>query len=251
MSDPSNEPSSPSPHGPGPRRGADPLLRILGLSGVLSAAFLVLATVLGAALRDDYSHVRHSISELYETGAPNAALLMVLFTTYHALVIPFAVGLHRGLPGRGGKARAGPVALGLAGLLGIPLGAWARCDPGCFGATTLRGQLHGVLVLVTVPLIFFAIVAVWHRLRDHPGWRGYATYSLATAVAGILFGVGMTPFMEGPLTGLLERISVGIIVQWYVVMGLRLMAQGRGARRPPRSGEPAGRGRGAAPRPQG
>lgn len=39
-----------------------------------------------------------TISELYEAGVPNAAWLMVLFTAYHALVIPFAYGLHRGLP---------------------------------------------------------------------------------------------------------------------------------------------------------
>lgn len=177
----------------GSGRRDDPLLRLWGLSGVLSAAFIVTATVVGVALREDANHVSFTISELYETGAPNAGWLMVLFTAYHALVIPLAIGLHRGLPGAR-RDWIGPVLLGAAGVLGIPLGAYARCDVGCFGATTFRGQLHGILVLVTVPLIFGAMFALWHRLRQHEGWRRYRLYTLATAVLGLGFGLGMAPF---------------------------------------------------------
>jgi len=197
-------------------------LAVLGFSGVLSALFIVTATVVGVALREDANHVSFTISELYETGAPNAGWLMVLFTAYHALVIPLAMGLHRGLPG----ARfgwLGPALLGGAGALGIPLGAYARCDPGCFGATTFPGKLHGVLVLVTVPLIFGAMFAVWRRLRDHPRWRTFRRYTLVTAIVGLGVGLGMTPFVQGPLAGLLERINVAVLLQWYVVSGLVLM----------------------------
>lgn len=216
-----------APQGKAPSRSPDRLLMLLGLCGVLSAAFLVLATVVGGWLREGYDFVTHTISELYETGAPNATWLMVLFTAYHALVIPLAVGLHRGLPSSP-RGWIGPVLLGAAGLLGIPLGAYARCDPGCFGATTLRGQLHGILVLVTVPLIFGAMFAVWMRLRRHGGWRGYARYTLVTALVGVTFGVAMIPFVQGAYAGLLERISVGILLQWYVVMGLLLIRVSRG-----------------------
>ncbi len=210
-------------HAPGAGEDSpDRLLAVLGLSGVLSAAFIVTATVVGVALREDANHVSFTISELYETGAPNAGWLMVLFTAYHALVIPLAIGLHRGLP-RSRRAWLGPALLGAAGILGVPLGAYARCDPGCFGATTFRGQLHGILVLVTVPLIFGAMFAIWHRVRRHPGWRGYARYTLATAVMGLGFGLGMGPFVQGPYAGLLERINVVILLQWYVVSGLVLI----------------------------
>lgn len=197
---------------------------LLGLCGILSAAFLVFATLLGGALRDGYQPVRDSISELYETGAPNARVLMILFTAYHALVIPFAVGLHRGLP-RARYGWVGPLLLALAGLLGIPLGSYARCDPGCFGATTFRGQLHGILVLITVPLIFSAMFAIWRRLRHHAEWLGYARYTLGTMLFGVTFGVAMIPFVQGPYAGLLERVSVSLILQWYIVMGAVLIAE--------------------------
>jgi hypothetical protein len=205
----------------------DRALFIFGLCGILSVVFLVIAVILGAELRDDYDSVQQSMSELYEVGADNAHGLMVLFTLYHALVIPLAIGLHRGLP----SARVGwlgPWLLGLAGGFGVPLGAYARCDPGCFGATTFRGQLHGILVLVTVALILGAMGAIWRRLAHHPKWRGYARYTAATALVALLFGLAMIPFIQGAYTGLLERISVGIIVQWYVVMGALLISLSRG-----------------------
>jgi hypothetical protein len=207
-------------------RSRDPLLTLLGLAGILSAGFIVTATVVGVVLREDANHVSFTISELYEVGAPNAWWLMILFTAYHALVIPLAVGLHRGLP-RAQLDWLGPALLGTAGLLGIPLGAYAQCDPGCFGATTFRGQLHGILVLVTVPLIFGAMFAIWHRLRRHEGWRTYSRYTLATAVIGLGFGLAMTPFVQGPFAGLLERINVSILLQWYVVSGTVLIRVSR------------------------
>ena len=172
--------------------------------------------------RADYDPVRNTISELYEAGAPNAHWLMVIFTVYHALVIPFAVGLHLGLPSSA-RGWAGPLLLGLAGVLGIPLGAYARCDPGCFDATTFRGQLHGILVIVTVPLIFAAMFSIWYRLRYHPGWRRYRRYTLTTLVVALTFGIAMIPFIRGPYAGLLERISVGLIVQWYAITGAFLV----------------------------
>ena len=200
------------------------LLAALGACGILSTLSLVVASALGAVMRANYDSVRDSISELYEMGAPHAHWLMVLFTLYHALVI--SVGLARGLP-PAPRGWIGPFLLGLAGVFGIPLGAYARCDPGCFGATTFRGQLHGILVLLTVPLIFAAMIGVWYRLRHYSGWRRYRRYTLTTVIVGIVFGIAMIPFIQGPYTGLLERISVGLIVQWYAVSGALLIAVAR------------------------
>lgn len=202
------------------------LLFLSGLSGVLSPMFLLAATLVGVGLRPGFDHITHTISELYEVGAPNAGGLMVLFTAYHALVIPFALGLHIGLP-RSTYGWIGPGMLGAAGALGIPLGAWARCDPGCFGATTFRGHMHAVLILLTVPLIYGAMLAIWRRLHAHPAWHRYARYTLLTVLFGLAFGFAMIPFVRGAYAGLLERISVAIMLQWYVVMGLRVMQVAR------------------------
>jgi hypothetical protein len=41
----------------------------------------------------------------------------------------------------------------------------------------------------------------------------------------------MTPFIQSNYSGLLERIAVAIILQWYVVTGLRIIAVSRGRER--------------------
>lgn len=125
----------------GPKRPtADHLLALPGLCGVLSAAFLVFATAVGGALREGHDPVRNSIIELYETGAPNAPWLMILFTTYHALVIPFAVGLHRGLP-RSHLGWIGP-------LFDRRLTKPRTCHQGC--ASSFRVSGHASIAVIVV-----------------------------------------------------------------------------------------------------
>ena len=99
------------------RRSCDRTLFVLGLCRIFSVAIFVIAVLSGGALRNDYDPVQQSISELYEVGADNACGLMVLFTLYHALVIPLAIGLHKGLP-PGRLGWLGPWLLGIAGVLG-------------------------------------------------------------------------------------------------------------------------------------
>lgn len=216
---------------------SDRWLALLGLCGVLSALALIIATVVGGALREGYDPVRDAISELTEAGGPNAEWLRVFTTAYAALLIPFAYGLHRALP----PARlgwVGPLLLGTAGLSMVPLGNYARCDTGCWEATTTRGQAHAWLVLVGVPLLFASMFAIWLRIRRHSEWRGYARHTLATLVLAVASGLIMLPFLQSDYEGLFERISTVIMLQWYVVLGLRLIAL---------SHEDPGRGRDVAP----
>ena len=168
-----------TPHNKGPKNSGKKLL-ILGVCGILAPMFIVVATVVGGWLRrHDYNHVRDAISRLYETDAPNAAWLMVLFTAYHALVIPLAYGLHLGLA-RGSKCKfpwLGPALLASVGVLGIPLGSYARCYVGCWNATTFRGKLHGTLVLATVPLVLMGMLSIWMRIRRVDELQLYANYT--------------------------------------------------------------------------
>lgn len=210
------------------RAGAasDRWLAFLGFCGVLSPLLIISATVVGGASRQGYDPVRDAISRLYEAGAPNAEWLMALFTAYHALLIPLALGLHRGLPPtRFGWI--GPLLLGTAGLLGIPLGSFARCDVGCWDATSFPGQMHGILVLVTVPLTLGAFFAIWLRIKGHREWRGYARYTLATFLIALASGIVMVPFLRSDYEGLFERITIALYIHWYIVMGIRLIAISR------------------------
>ena len=82
----------------------------------------ITTAVVGAALRPGYSHIRDSVSELIEVGAPNKALLDTMISFYHVMLIMFAYGLHLALP-HTRRGWLGPALLGVTGILGIILTA--------------------------------------------------------------------------------------------------------------------------------
>jgi hypothetical protein len=71
------------------------------------------------------------------------------------------------------------------------------------------------------------MLGIWYRLRNRPDWSRYRRYTLGTMIVGVVFGIAMVPFVQGPHAGLLERISVGLIIQWYAGTGLLVMLASR------------------------
>jgi hypothetical protein len=68
-------------------------LHILYFSGMAIPAAYIIMYILGGALRTDYSHIKHSVSELLAPGAPNRPLLMTIQIIYAALHILFGLGV--------------------------------------------------------------------------------------------------------------------------------------------------------------
>jgi hypothetical protein len=94
----------------------------------VAAAMVLLGTLYFASLRPTYSHLSNTISELGETGAPQAHLVAFGFFLPVGLLVWLALWLtHRYTPGRD-RSR---VLLALSGLgMGYTLGAFFPCDPG-------------------------------------------------------------------------------------------------------------------------
>ncbi len=70
------------------------LRKILIYCGIAAPVLYVITAIVGAALRDDYSHIVNAISELISNGAPNKAILDVVFNIYNALLLIFAIGAY-------------------------------------------------------------------------------------------------------------------------------------------------------------
>ena len=62
--------------------------------GIAAPVLYVITAIVGAALRSDYSHIVNAISELISNGAPNKAILDVVFNIYNALLLVFAIGAY-------------------------------------------------------------------------------------------------------------------------------------------------------------
>jgi len=60
--------------------------------GIAAPILYVITVIVGAAVRSDYSHIINAISELLSNGAPNKAILDVVFNIYNALLLAFAIG---------------------------------------------------------------------------------------------------------------------------------------------------------------
>src|SRR6056297_426905 len=201
-----------------------PSIRALGAFGVLSAAFFLAADVVGASLTPNYSMRSDAISELVEKGAPAKAEVDLLLLAYHALVIPFALGLRAWLGAWG--VRLGPGLIGLAGAAGVVLTLFFPCDPGCEPFVTLSGTLH---IFIAVPMGFailagLALIGLGLRRRDR--MARFAIYTTVTAITGLFLAVTTVAFAETDLVGVLERLLTFGYLQWYVFTGAWL-ASGR------------------------
>lgn len=200
-------------------------VRLLGGCGVLAAAAFALADGLGIALMPGYSAWSDAISELVERGAAAKHVVDPFLLLYHALVIPFAIGLRRAIY-PDALLPVGPFILGLAGFAGVSLTLFFPCDPGCEPFVSLRGTLH---IFIAIPMGISILIAIWMvggAMRASPPWHGFASYSRATAIAGAGLAAVTVALAETDRVGLFERLLTWSYLQWYVVTGLSI-ARGR------------------------
>lgn len=175
------------------------------------------------------SRTGQAISELIERGAPYKAILDPLLLGFHALVIPFAWGLHRSTAVTR-RGALGPILLAGAGVLGVILTAFFPCDPGCEPFQSLRGTLHIVIAIPMGFSVLFGILALSFQFRADKRWMKFSRYSMATFITGVVLAVLTVLLAESSLVGLFERALTASYLQWYVVIGAALIGRNSDAR---------------------
>jgi hypothetical protein len=217
---------------PAPRSGgAGPAHRLLLYCGLAAGPLFIAATLVQGALRPGYDPVRHPISSL-AIGDPGwvQALNFIATGTLTAL---FAAGVRRSLhPGRG--ALWGPVLLACwgAGLIGAgvfesdPVSGFPAGTPALPDEATPRGILHDACSLAGFACLLAACLVLAARFgRTRRGW---AAYSLATAVAfGIAMQLASLAFGQVPglveAGGLLQRAALLAGFGWMSALAVHLM----------------------------
>jgi len=193
--------------------------RAFAICGIISPLLYLIMVIIGGALIPGYSYIMETVSELLVAGAPNRSLLATLMISSSVLGILFPIGLHRGInEGRGSKV--GPAFLIIASVLGI-FTTYFPQDPGG-PPVTFAGTVHVVLIIPMVILSLGAFIAFWRRLKSDSLWSGYDRYSLITFIVAIPLGVISAVSLDSPYVGLLERISVAVILQWGFFMAIKL-----------------------------
>ena len=197
--------------------------KILISCGIAAPVLYVVTAIVGAALRPDYSHIINAISELLSNGAPNKAILDVVFNIYNALLLAFAIGAYYILKN---SPRISRVAMGI--LIGIQLlsFSWGFFPMDPLGAeATFAGTMHNVLggIVALATIVMPLLMGLGFRHLDN--FKKYAVYSFITST--IIFVSGLTGVImagQGVLVfGLFERITIGSYEVWTFVTALNLM----------------------------
>ena len=192
--------------------------------GTAAPVLYIITAIIGAALRpNDYSHIVNAISELLSNGAPNKAILDIIFNIYNALLLVFALGAYSAVKK---FPRISRVSMGI--LIGIQVVSfsWGFFPMDPLGAeATFAGTMHNVLGGVVAMATIVMPLLMGLGVRKLGGFNRYAVYSFVSSA--IIFVSGLTGVIlagQGVhLFGLFERITIGTYEIWIFVTALNLL----------------------------
>jgi hypothetical membrane protein len=199
------------------------LRKVLIYCGIAAPVLYVITAIIGAALRPDYSHIVNAISELISNGAPNKAILDIVFNIYNALLLAFAIGGYSALKG---DPRLCQISMGIFIAIQVLSFSWGFFPMDPLGTqATFAGTMHNVLGGVVAFATIIMPLLMGLGLRRVNGIQNYPIYSLITSA--IIFISGLTGVIlagQGvQLFGLFERITIGCYEIWIFVTALKLL----------------------------
>ena len=199
----------------------------LALGGLAGPVIFSVVVILAAALRDDYSHVTHFVSELGATGSPRASFMnYVGFIPGGLGLVAFGVALGRLLP-RGRLTRVATALLIVFGV-GVVASGIISCDPGCpQTGGSLQNSVHDKIAPIAFMCAIVAAALLGVSFRHNSAWRGFSSYSLATSAVAFGFLVALVSSLETrELTGLWQRLLLITLFSWCALGGVRAFRQG-------------------------
>jgi hypothetical protein len=202
---------------------------MLMLCGILAPIVYAAAVVLGGILRPGYSHISQFVSELIAAGAPNKSLLDPLFALYNLLTIAFGLGLVM-------TVRASSETRKVIGILG----ALVLMAEGVFGLVTIffpqdpigapstsTGMMHIILASMSSLTTMLSILLMGFWFSKQPGMQSYGLYSFLSVAFVFVFGILalVTGANRSPILGLMERLTIGGVLQWLLVIALKFYSR--------------------------
>lgn len=212
--------------------------RYLIACGAISPILFIAVFLVEDATRPGYNAWRAMVSAL--SLSSQGWVQIANFLICGVLMLGFAVGLRQVLQS-GKGAVLGPLLLGIFGLSLIIAGIFVTdpglgyYPPGTSSAQTLHGTIHGMNAPLAFGSLTVAMLVLARRFARDPAWRGWAWYSVASAilfvgffiaslVAAVLDQKGVVP--NAP-AGLLERLAIIIGWSWIALLALRAEVMAR------------------------
>ena len=192
--------------------------RVLAAAGIAAGVVWAGAVILCGAIRPGYNPVGQFVSELAERGSSTEAVMRIFgFCVPGLLVVAFAVFLLLRSAGR-----VVAIFLVIHGAGRLTAGIFP-CDPGCpASASSVSQAVHNAAAMMNgltlLAAAVFCSIRMWKNGRNR-----FASYSLASAIAGAAFLVLM--FMDvttRTYVGLFQRLAFGVFHVWLAAFALSL-----------------------------
>ena len=195
------------------------------LGGMAGPIVFSMAVVILGFLEPEYSHIEQAVSALGDVGSTNPLLQTMNFILFGLLELGLALGLYTGMNDSQGRRR-GYISLGFFGIGLIATGVFPADEGGV--AVTFSGQMHDLAAAVAFLGAILAIFLIREEMKKDERWSDLSRYSLITGIIAfsllILFGSQISntnaPFHDA--SGLLQRLLIVSLFQWFFVTGNRL-----------------------------
>jgi hypothetical membrane protein len=187
--------------------------------GIVGPVIYVLTVIIGGALRPDYSHLYNTISELTVAGAPNLVLMNVLFGLYNLMVAVFGLGAFLdSIVDRSKKFKTAMIMLVVIGCLGLMMDFFPQDQRNA--TVTTAGMLHITLAGLASLLTMAAILLAGLSFSANTRLKKLAVYSFVSCALIFLSGglAAAAVANDWRYGGLVERITIGLFIQWLLVV---------------------------------
>ncbi len=205
---------------------------MLLIGGVVGPVLFIVAFLIEGATRGGgYSAWHHMVSSL--SVGPEGWMQIANFIVCGLLVTGFAVGLRRAL-GSGKGATWGPILLAVFGVCLVGAGIFVTDPVNGYPTSapvtpTVHGGLHVLLSLFVFAGLIAACIVLARRFALDPAWKGWAAYSVVSAVVVLVFfiltDVVAAQGANSP-SGLFQRISIIAGWGWVALVAFNLLRKG-------------------------
>jgi hypothetical membrane protein len=204
--------------------GRDFMKKIYALFGILGPFVYILAVFIGGALRNDYSQITNTISELTVANAPNKLLMDLMFSFYNISLLIFGVGAYLDSSiDDSKKYRVASIFLALIGLLGLSMYFFPQDPRGA--AATMAGTIHIILAGIISPLTIISIFLIGLSMRKYREMKVFTAYSFLSGVIVLVSGgtAAVSIANNSIYGGLFERITIFTFMIWVIILSIIIL----------------------------
>ena len=192
--------------------------KIYTIFGFIGPILYILAVLIGGTLRNDYSQLYNTVSELSMANVPNLLLMDVMFGIYNISLLLFGIGAFLDTSiDTSKKYRAAMLMLVLTGISGIVLLFFPQ-DPRTAAFTT-TGTVHIAVAGISSLLTILAIFLAGFSFRKKVDMSNFSKYSFISGTIVVISG-GLSAYSVANnlfFGGLLEKITILTFIVWVMV----------------------------------